>query len=45
MNLSGPQSSRDKSWVRRPAEIAGDREDLLIERNAEKQVGERCKAG
>mmetsp|Transcript_21841 Transcript_21841/g.40736 ORF Transcript_21841/g.40736 Transcript_21841/m.40736 type:complete len:781 (+) Transcript_21841:66-2408(+) len=40
MNLSGPQSSRDKSWVRKPAEISGDREDLVIDRNAEKQVYE-----
>lgn len=40
MNLSGPQSSRDKTWVRKPAELSGDREDLVIDRTAEKQVYE-----
>lgn len=38
MNLTGPQSNRDNSWVRKPAELSGDREDLVIDRNAEKQV-------
>lgn len=38
MNLGGPQSNRDKSWVRKPAELSGDREDLMIDHNAEKQV-------
>ena len=38
MNLSGPQSKRDNTWVRKPAELAGDREDLVIDRNVEMQV-------
>jgi hypothetical protein len=38
MNSGGPQSVRDKSWLRKPAELAGEREELIVDRNAEKQV-------
>jgi hypothetical protein len=36
--MRGPQGLRDRTWLRPPAELAGEREELVIDRNAEKQV-------
>lgn len=38
MQYGGPQSVRDKTWLRKPAELAGEREELIIDKNTEKQV-------
>jgi hypothetical protein len=35
MNFAGPQGA---PWLRKPAELSGEREDLAINKNAEKQV-------
>lgn len=41
MQYGGPQGVRDKTWIRKPAELSGEREELIIDKNAEKQVNIR----
>lgn len=36
MKLGGPQATRERVWTE--PELFGEREDLAIDRNAEKQV-------
>ena len=36
--MSGPQSDRDRVWIGKHAELAREREDLAMDRGAEKQV-------
>lgn len=38
MNFSGPQSRRESNWIRPPAEISLEREDLGLDIGSEKQV-------
>lgn len=38
LNMSGPQSDRDRVWIGKHAELSREREDLSIDRGSEKQV-------
>lgn len=38
MKASGPQSDRDRVWIGKHAELSREREDLSIDKGAEKQV-------